>query len=180
MTEPAANVRTRTPAQMASNQQAAATGQPPIPPLVLVVGDPARMKRLEEAAKILYPEGGELAVVRLALAEAGVPAPPTTDVFEFIRGLERYGYKRELTAFAEPLPGSLYVECDGNREPIRVGIVAKVRKDQQTGKTLRDHFYRAATTEREVKVADVSGWLLSPQGCAPCAQRKRAADASEG
>lgn len=154
---------------------AAALAEPPIPPLVLVVGDPERMKRIEQAAQILYPDDGDLGVVRLALAEAGIPAPPTTDVFEFIRGMERYGFKREPTAFAEPLPGSLYVECDEGREPVFIGIVAKVRKDKAGGATLRDYFYRAATTKREVQVSTVEFWLLSPAGCAPCAQRKRPA-----
>jgi hypothetical protein len=147
--------------------------EPPVPPLALVVRDMDRLGRIEQAAAILYPNGGDLAVVRLALAEAGIPAPPTEDVFEFIQGMERYGYKQKLGAFAEPVPGNLYVILGPDKEPVSVGIVAKLVGDKGTGGIIRDRFYRAATADREVQAAQVDGWLLSPQGCAPCMDRKR-------
>lgn len=174
MSQPAsAPIRYRTPEETLARQQAPATPppEPPIPPLVLVVGDPVRMKRIEAAADTLSP-GDPLAVVRLAMHEAGIPVPPAGALWEFCQELERrYGYRAKPVCLAAPLPGSLYVICDAKHEPVSVGIVAKVKKGED-GETDRTVFYRAATTEREVQTSSVEFFLLHPQGCTPCAQRK--------
>lgn len=129
-----------------------------------------QMKRLEIAAETLSPEEGDLAVVRLALQRVGVPAPETTDLSEFIARLIALKFRPVPTCLAEPLPGSLYVECGEDREPIRLGIVAKVRTEEGKRRTA---FTRAATTERDVELGRVDFWLLAPSACVPCAQRKR-------
>lgn len=153
--------------------------EPPIPPLVRVVGDPKRMERIEAAAEALSPSD-PLAVVRLAMLEAGIPVPAATTVWEFLAELQRrYGYRPMPACLATPLPGSLYVECDENHEPVRVGIVAKVKKGED-GETDRSRFFRAATSDRETPLFRVEFFLLHPSGCAPCAQRKRQAAGSEG
>ena len=153
-------------------KQPAAPSQPPTPPLVLVVGDPQRMAKVEAAAKELAGDD-PLAVVRLAMFEAGIPASPASTVWEFLQSLQRqFGYRPMPACLATPLPGSLYVICDENHEPLTVGIVAKVKKDKETGETDRSRFFRAATTDREVPLSSVEFFLMHPQGCAPCAQRR--------
>lgn len=161
--------------QVAEHNAAATTAtppEPPVPPLVRVVGDQKRMAAIEEAAEKLSPSD-PLAVVRLAMFEAGIPAPAQTTLWEFLAELQRrFGYRPMPSCLAVPLPGSFYVECDADHNPVTVGIVAKVKKGE-TGETDRTTFFRAATTDREVPLSRVEFFLLHPQGCAPCAQRKR-------
>ncbi len=167
-------MRTRTPEETAA-RQAQEPAPPAIPPLVTVISDPERWKRIEAAAQVMYPDGAALAVVRLALAEAGIPAPPTNNLLEFVQGMLRYGFRPVPTCLATPLPGSLFVTCGPDREPTAIGIVAKLHK--QDGETQRDWFVQAASEDRKVSLASVEFFLLAPQSCRPCAERKQQATA---
>lgn len=151
-------------------KQEAAT-EPPIPPLVKVVGDPKRMAAIEAAAEALSP-GDSLAVVRMAMLEANIPVPTGDSVWKFLAELQRrYGYRPMPACLATPSPGSIYVECDENHEPARAGIVAKVKEGKGDGAVDRSRFYRAATAEREVPLSRVEFFLLHP-GCSTCGNRK--------
>jgi hypothetical protein len=96
--------------------------------LLRLLNDADGLQRIRQAAEILAPEA-PLTVLRLVLFEAGFPAPATVEPAEFVKGCSQWGWRVFPAGLEKPQAGDLWVTCDEQRQPARLGFVAKPSVD---------------------------------------------------